>query len=128
MKPVRRPRANREKRTRERVLREWRGGDLPPDLEANMTSAPELVEKVLASLKLGEGIAEGKLRAAWHEVAGEFIASQTEPVSLENGILTLRVLQPAMRFHLEQSRGEILARLRKALGGTKLRQVRLTIG
>lgn len=93
-----------------------------------MTSASDLVEKVLSQLKLGEGVAEGKLRAAWGEVAGEFIASQTEPVSLENGILTLRVLQPAMRFHLEQSRGEILARLRKALGGTKLKQVRLTIG
>ena len=128
MKPARRPRATREERTRERVLREWRGGDLPPDLEANMTRATDLVGKILKQLKLGEGIAEGKLRAAWNEVAGEFIASQTEPVSLENGVLTLRVLQPAMRFHLEQSRGEILARLRKALGGTKLKQVRLTIG
>lgn len=128
MKPSRRPRATREERVRDRVLREWRGGDLPPDLSANMTTASELVEKVLTGLKLGEGIAEEKLRAAWHEVAGDFIATQTEPVSLENGILTLRVLQPAMRFHLEQSRGEILARLRKALGGTKLRQVRLTIG
>ena len=128
MKPARRPRATREERTRERVLRDWRGGDLPPDLDANMTFAPELVEKVLKQLKLGEGVAEEKLRAAWQEVAGEFIATQTEPVSLENGILTLRVLQPAMRFHLEQSRGDILARLRKALGGTRLRQVRLTIG
>ena len=61
-------------------------------------------------------------------MAGEFIAAQTEPVSLENGVLTLRVLQPSMLFHLEQSRGEILARLRKSLGGTKLTKVRLTIG
>ena len=109
-------------------MRAWRGGDLPLDLNENVSEAGDLIEGVLAGLKLGEGIAEEKLRAAWKDVAGEFISAQTEPVSLEKGILTLRVIQPAMRFHLEQSRGEILARLRKSLGGTKLKQVRLTIG
>jgi hypothetical protein len=128
MKPFRRPKPPRKNAARERVLRDWRGGDLPPDLTKNMSATADLMKGVLAKLKLGEGMAEEQLRAAWKDVAGDFISTQTEPVSLENGVLTLRVLQPAMRFHLEQSRGEILARLRKALGGTKLRQVRLTIG
>lgn len=128
MKPPRRSRKPRRNEAKERVLRAWRGGDLPLDLNENVSEAGDLIEGVLAGLKLGEGIAEEKLRAAWKDVAGEFISAQTEPVSLEKGILTLRVIQPAMRFHLEQSRGEILARLRKSLGGTKLKQVRLTIG
>ena len=33
-----------------------------------------------------------------------------------------------MRFHLEQSRAQILGRLQQALGKKKIREVRLTIG
>lgn len=83
---------------------------------------------ILEGLQLEEGIEESRLRGAWREVAGEFVAGQTEPVSLQKGVLTLKVLQPSMRFHLEQSRGQILANLQQALGRKKVREVRLTIG
>jgi hypothetical protein len=43
-------------------------------------------------------------------------------------VLTLRVLQPSMRFHLEQSRGQLLRRLKQRLGPETVREVRLTIG
>jgi hypothetical protein len=49
-------------------------------------------------------------------------------VSLSKGVLTLKVLQPSMKFHLEQSRGEILSRLQQSLGRKKIREIRLTIG
>ena len=113
---------------RARVLREWRGVGEPLDLNQNVSKAADLLQSVLSQLNLNEGIEESRLRGAWKDVAGEFIAKQTEPVSLQDGILTLRVLQPSMRFHLEQSRGELRARLQAKLGRSAVREVRLTIG
>lgn len=83
---------------------------------------------ILRDLQLDEGIEESRLREAWKEVAGGFVAGQTEPVSLRSGTLTLRVLQPSMRFHLEQSRGQLLKRLKQRLGTETIREVRLIIG
>ena len=113
---------------RARVLEQWRGIGPPLDPEKNVSKAGDLLSGILAKLQLEEGIEESKLRGAWREVAGEFVAAQTEPVSLQKGVLTLRVLQPSMRFHLEQSRAQILQNLQQALGKNKIREVRLTIG
>jgi len=113
---------------RDRVLREFRGIGEPLDLNKNISKVGDLLTGILQDLKLSEGIEESRLRSAWLEVAGEFVAKQTEPVSLRDGILTLRVLQPSMRFHLEQSRGQLLRRLKQRLGPETIREVRLTIG
>lgn len=123
-----RPKRSRRDRVRARILREFRGVGEPLDLNQNISKAGDLLSEILGSLQLNEGIEESRLRGAWREVAGDFVAQQTEPVSLRDGILTLRVLQPSMRFHLEQSRGQLLGRLRQQLGRETVREVRLTIG
>ena len=113
---------------RSRLLEQWWGTGERLDPEQNVSSAGDWLADILSKLQLADGIEESRLRSAWKEVAGEFVAAQTEPFSLQKGVLTLKVLQPSMRFHLEQSRGEILARLKKSLGAGKIREVRLTIG
>ncbi len=113
---------------RARILREFRGVGEPLDLSQNVSKAGDLLAGILQSLQLREGIEESRLREAWHDVAGEFVARQTEPVALRQGVLTLRVLQPSMRFHLEQSRTQLLKRLQQCLGPGTIREVRLTIG
>jgi len=113
---------------RARVLREWRGADEPLDPGRNISRAGDLLRQVLGGLRLEEGLEEDRLREAWREIAGEFIARHTQPVSLRNGRLVLRVLQPSMRFHLEQSRVQLLERLREHFGAGTIREVRLGIG
>ena len=113
---------------RAQVLREFRGAGEPLDLERNMSTPADLLDGILKSLRLTEGIEESRLRNAWLEVAGEFVARQTEPVSLHQGVLTLRVLQPSMRFHLEQTRSQLLRRLKERLGSKMVRDVRLVVG
>ena len=68
------------------------------------------------------------MRAAWKELAGDFIARHTEPVSVKNGHLVLRVTQPAMRFHLEQMKPMLLARIREQLGENRIQSVKFTLG
>lgn len=113
---------------RAKILEQWWGAGERLDPEKNISAAGDWLEEIMAKLRLEDGIEESKLRGAWKEVAGEFVAGQTEPVSLHKGVLTLKVLQPSMKFHLEQSRGEILSRLQQSLGRKKIREIRLTIG
>ncbi|MEM9079314.1 MAG: DUF721 domain-containing protein [Verrucomicrobiota bacterium] len=94
----------------------------------NSTRAGDWVQGVLDRAKLSDGVEEGTLRESWGKIAGSFVSEQTEVLSLKRGVLVLRVLQPAMRFHLEQSRGLLLQRLQEDLGAEVVREVRMVSG
>ena len=96
--------------------------------EKNCSKAADWVSAILGGLKIADGIEEGRIREGWRAVAGDFIAAQTEVISLKRGVLILRVLQPAMRFHLEQTRGELLRKVQQELGKEAVREVRLITG
>ncbi len=110
-----------------RILREWRGCDEPLDLKKGLHHPSEFLEEILESAGVESGIKEEKLRTTWAQVAGEFIASHTEPVSIRNGELLLRVSQPALRFQLERMKPDLLHRVRQALGDS-IRNIRFSHG
>ena len=120
--------SSRTSSIRRDVLREWRGCDEVGDLRDRVNSAADLVDSVLGSLGIRDGLQEDEVRSAWKELAGEFIARHSEPLSVKQGHLVLRVTQPAMRFHLEQMKPMLLGRIRKQLGEGRVRSVRFTLG
>ncbi len=113
---------------REEILREWRGCDETPDLNARVHDAAKFISAILRAAGAEDGLHEDQVRAAWKELAGDFISRHTEPVSVKNGHLVLRVTQPAMRFHLEQMKPMLLARIREQLGEGRIHSVKFTIG
>lgn len=113
---------------REEILREWRGGDEAPDLNAGIHRAGQFITAILRSAGVQDGIHEDELRAAWKELAGDFIARNSQPVSVKGGHLVLRVTQPSMRFHLEQMKPMLLARIREHLGENRIQSVKFTLG
>jgi predicted nucleic acid-binding Zn ribbon protein len=119
---------NTHSRIREEILREWRGADEPADLDAGIHLAGKFVSAILRSAGVEDGLHEDEVRGAWKELAGDFIASHTQPVSVRGGHLVLRVTQPAMRFHLEQMKPMLLTRIRGILGPDRIRSVKFTHG
>jgi predicted nucleic acid-binding Zn ribbon protein len=113
---------------RKEILREWRGCDEVTDLNAGVSAAEKWIRNVLKSIGAGDGLDEELVRSTWKELAGDFIASHTEPVSVRNGHLVLRVTQPAMRFHLEQMKPMLLTRIREQLGEKRIKSVKFTLG
>ena len=113
---------------RRAVLREWRGGDDLAHPDERLHVANEFVAAILRQAGATEGIDEERLRGMWREVAGDFIARNATPVSLKGGCLTLHVLQPAMRFHLEQSRAELLRKVQQAAGSGVVKSIRFAVG
>lgn len=113
---------------RKAILREWRGGDEPEQLGARMHAPEEFLGAILRDAGADEGIDEERLRAVWRQVAGEMVARHASPDSLKRGCLTLKVLQPAMRFQLEQMKGRLLENLRRELGEDVVTSIRFSLG
>ncbi len=116
------------KRVRQQLLTEWRGGVDPPSPTRNIHQPGEFLSDLLQSVGLSEGIDEGRLKESWGAVAGEFVSKHTVPESIRGGVLVLRVLQPAMKFHLQQMSGKLLANMRRELGDGVVKQIIFKIG
>ncbi len=115
-------------RIREEILREWRGCDEAPDLNARVHGVAKFITAILRSAGVEDGLHEDQVRATWKELAGDFIARHSEPISVKNGHLVLRVTQPAMRFHLEQMKPMLVTRIRTQLGANRVKSVKFTLG
>ena len=80
-------------------------------------------------LGLRERLHEADVMEAWHKIVGDFIATHSSPVALREGILFVRVLQPALHYELEQiSKAAILRKLKQRFGGKVIRDVRFRVG
>ncbi|MGB0774304.1 MAG: DUF721 domain-containing protein [Akkermansiaceae bacterium] len=124
----RKPRVSGAFKIRARLLAEWRGGLDPPAPDRNVHKPDEFLESLLGKLGIAEGIDEQRLQETWTLIAGEFVAQHTVPDSLKRGVLVLRVLQPAMKFHLQQMSGKLLANLRRELGKETVTKIVFKIG
>ena len=92
-------------------------------------SPAELVPKLMQRLGLRERLHETEVIDAWSKIVGDFIAAHSTPVALREGVLYVRVLQPALHYELEQvSKIEILRKLKQRFGGKIIRHVRFRVG
>jgi len=89
----------------------------------------ELLPPIMQRLGLRERLRETEAIDAWSKIVGDFIAAHSTPVALREGILYVRVLQPALHYELEQvSKTEILRKLKQRFGGKTIRDLRFRVG
>jgi predicted nucleic acid-binding Zn ribbon protein len=111
------------------VLAEWRG--LPANLRRpdSWRTTTELLPPVLQRLGLRERLHENEVIETWTQNVGQFLAAHSAPVSLRDGVLFVRVLQPALHYELERvSKAAILRKLKQRFGGKVIRDLRFRIG
>jgi predicted nucleic acid-binding Zn ribbon protein len=107
---------------------DWWRQDGDPDVNSSLHHPSEFIAEIIRRMGLDEGIHEEMLRSLWVELVGDYIARGTCPDSLKKGLLTIRVTQSAMRFHLEQMKGGLLIKLRASPGGEKIQALRFSLG
>ena len=111
------------------VIAEWRG--LPErKIRPDRWQAPaDVLPKLMQRMGLRERLQETEVIEAWSKIVGEFIAAHSAPVALREGVLYVRVLQPALHYELEQvSKIEILRKLKKRFGTKTIRDLRFRVG
>lgn len=114
---------------RAKIITEWRG--LPEKtVVPNSWAAPaDLLPGLMQRLGLKERLHEAEVMETWSKIVGEFIAAHSTPVALREGVLYVRVLQPALHYELEQiSKMDILRKLKKRFGGKIIRDLRFRVG
>lgn len=115
-------------RLRQQVIDEWRGVFTRRPKPGAPKAAAELVPTVIARLGLSERLTEAQVTAAWRAIVGEFLANHSRPARLTNGVLTIQVLQPAVRYELEINwKRQIVDRLQRRFGRQIIREVRFGV-
>ena len=117
-----------QRKARARILIEWLGGLNPPDPSRNIHRPGEYIDDLLKAVGVSDGVDEERLKEVWSNVAGQFVAQHTVPESINRGVLVLRVLQPAMKFHLQQMSAKLLENLHRELGKDTISKVVFKIG
>ena len=111
------------------VIAEWRGLPEPKQKPDRFESTGGLLPKLLQRLGLKERLHESDVIEAWASIVGDFIAAHSAPVSLREGVLYVRVLQPALHYQFEQiSKAEILRKLKQRFGPKIIRDIRFRVG
>jgi predicted nucleic acid-binding Zn ribbon protein len=111
------------------VLAEWRGLPEKRTRPDRFQGTAELLPKIMQRLGLRERLHETEVIDAWSKIVGEFIAAHSAPVALREGVLYVRVLQPALHYELEQvSKIDILRKLKKRFGTKVIRDIRFRVG
>ena len=111
------------------VIAEWRGLAEKKTRPDRFQGTAELLPKIMQRLGLRERLHETEVIDAWSKIVGEFIAAHSAPVALREGVLYVRVLQPALHYELEQvSKIDVLRKLKKRFGGKTIRDIRFRVG
>jgi len=111
------------------AIAEWRG--LPEKFPSpdRWQATADVLPKLMQRLGLKERLHETEVIDAWSKIVGDFIAAHSAPVALREGILYVRVLQPALHYELEQiSKAAILRKLKQRFGSKTIREIRFRVG
>lgn len=93
-----------------------------PVREVNLNPTdPQLIRDALKNLiqdrEWQSGIAEGNLFANWENIVGAEIAEHTEPITILDGVLTIRTSSTAWATQLNLISNDLLASLQKSAPG-----------
>ena len=110
---------------RKRVLEDWRGLPEETARPERCVPAADALKKLIQKLGLTERLNEQEIQAAWREIVGDFLAGHSLPVSVRAGVLTIQVIQPAVRYELDRSwKRSILRKLQDRFGAKSVCEVR----
>jgi predicted nucleic acid-binding Zn ribbon protein len=99
--------------------REARSGD--------PVSIGDVVESLMAQEVFSRGMPVAQLSMKWPQVVGERLAAETSPLSLEDGVLVVGVSNGPWGAQAKFLHAEILRHADEALGGGKVRAVKIVV-
>jgi hypothetical protein len=88
----------------------------------------EVIDSLMADQVLARGLPIARLAGRWAEIVGPRLAAETAPVSLDEGVLTVRATDGPWGAQARFLTDQIRARASEALGSEPLRAVRIVVG
>tara|TARA_B100000676_G_C17937971_1_gene764711 strand:- start:8 stop:283 length:276 start_codon:yes stop_codon:yes gene_type:complete len=82
------------------------------------------LKKLIKSNNLEKGLEEQKAVDVWEKVVGERINENTEPISIENGVLSVKTSNPSWSQELQLQKPHILKKLNNRLNKKVIKDIR----
>ena len=82
------------------------------------------LKKLIKTAGLEKGIAQQKALEIWSETVGETVSKNTEPMSIEHGILSTKTTTPVWRQELKFQKKQIIEKLNKTLNKKLIKDIR----
>ncbi|HPE40467.1 MAG TPA: DUF721 domain-containing protein [Bacteroidales bacterium] len=83
----------------------------------------DIVKQFLEKYGKNELFLEKRAVESWEKVVGPLIAKYTKKVNSKNGILTIKVLNGALRFELMGMKSEIIRKLNQEVGQDVIKDI-----
>ena len=81
------------------------------------------LKKLIKTAGLEKGIAQQKALEIWPETVGKTVSKNTEPISIEHGILSIKTTTPVWRQELQCQKKQIIEKLNKKLNKTLIKDI-----
>jgi predicted nucleic acid-binding Zn ribbon protein len=85
-----------------------------------------LTARVATDRGWGERLAGGHVFGRWARIVGEDVAEHATPVSLDNGVLTVRADSTAWATQLRLLHSQLLAKIAAGVGGGVVTKLKVT--
>ena len=82
------------------------------------------LKKLIKTERKEKGIAQQKALEIWSEIVGETVSKNTEPISIEHGILNIKTTTPVWRQELQFQKKKIIEKLNKKLNKKLIKDIR----
>ncbi len=83
----------------------------------------EVIDELIKTYKLEDGIAASKVVSSWEEVAGTMIFRHTEKIFIRKNKLYLKLDSPALKQELSYAKSMIIKKLNKAAGFSLIEEI-----
>jgi len=87
----------------------------------------EIVDELMRREVFSRGVPVAELASRWPSIVGERLASETAPVALDEGVLTVRVTTGPWGAQATFLQEQIRRRADEALGGDAVRAIRVIV-
>jgi hypothetical protein len=87
----------------------------------------DVIDGLLAEQVFARGMPVAQLAAAWAEIVGGRLASETAPAALESGVLTVTATSGPWGAQARFLHEEIRRRADEALGGSRITSIRIVV-
>lgn len=88
-----------------------------------MQSLKQVLNIYLHKTGLAKGVAQNKAIHVWPGVVGDAVAKNTDPESVEHGVLRVKTTTPSWRQELQFQKEDIISKLNEKIGEESIKDI-----
>jgi hypothetical protein len=85
-------------------------------IPTNESTLKQVIEELIESYRLKDGLTTAKLVSSWEKIAGSYISERTEKIFVRGNKLFLKLNSPALKSELSFAKSKLIKSLNDAAG------------